>query len=403
MTTNQSVRSLERDSRLFVFRNNRLLIGWHTAGALRTEAWIEGISQEEANRELTTIERTGTPTDRHRVYTTSDGFLRIAGGVKAIQEPHPALLFPGGDRFLTELGLVGRVRMAEMKTRLANAGLMAPETFNGIEETRPTGSGSTSSERSAHQSTTDSEDMNPTPGSGSENLDRDTSPSEQSVHQSTNDDDDDDDDVYETFGSDFEMMVRDASSTEETTDSVEDEEEVEPADGPDVERMGRNTSPSETAHSVDYEEGVEPMERLTLKRYAAMAKSAVIFQARAWADPAMMCNINLRSYLPALSDADSTYDIVELARQVLVRMDAYREELSKDFRYQVRILEDAEARIMPESILTRHRETVMEYKRYEYDTRTVYMNLKTQIEDVETRRVLERYGAIDPLDRFMDE
>jgi hypothetical protein len=380
MTTNEFNRSLERDRSLLVFRNNRLLIGLRTTGAITSEAWLGENNQKEAIRDHTTEDRNGTLKPDFRVYTSSDGLVEIKD-LMEFRAAHPAVLYSPADHgaasSLSELRLVERLKLVASRLCLPQAGRVAYHEREGGElearkgpgETRPTGSGSSSSERFAQQSTTHNDDADQTLGSDFELVGRDASPSGQSAHQSTPENDK----VYETFGSYFE-------------------------------RMGRDTSPSEeTTHSAEYEEGVEPMERYTLSQCAALIRSEVILQATALAKPALICNIHLGSYLPALTLAETIYDIVQLSRQVLVRLDAYRAELGKEFDSQVQILEAAEAKKMPESILARHRETVMEYKRYEYDTRTVYMNLKIQIEDIDTRRILERYGAISPLDRFMDE
>jgi hypothetical protein len=379
MTTNEFNRSLERDRSLLVFRNNRLLVGLRTAGAITSEAWLGETSQEGVIRDHATEDRTDTLRNGLRVYTSSDGLEEIMD-LMEFRAAHPAVLYSRADHGAvssSELRLVERLKLVARRLGLPQAGQVAYhereggelEAREGTEEMRPTGSGSSSSERSAQQPTTCNDDADQTLGSDFEIVGRDASPSGQSAHQSTTKKDD----VYETFGSDFE-------------------------------RMGRDTSPSEeTTQSAQYEEGVEPMERYTLSQCAALIRSEVILQATASAKPALICNIHLGSYLPALTLAESIYDIVQLSREVLVRLDAYRAELGKEFDSQVRILEDAEAKKMSESILARHMETVMEYKRYECDTRTVYMNLKIQIEDIETRRVLERYGAISPLDRFMDE
>ena len=91
-----------RDNSKFIFRNNRLLIGWTNN---RTEVWLEEISTEELARANSTNGGTATSTEptttnRVRVYTAAVGSA-MAIGVMAVSEAHPAVLQPDADTVVT--------------------------------------------------------------------------------------------------------------------------------------------------------------------------------------------------------------------------------------------------------------------------------------------------------------
>jgi hypothetical protein len=86
----------------FVYRNNRLPIGWRITGSLRTEAWLGEISPEEATRDDSANEGTATSTEptttnRLQVYVSASGSVVMTPGVMAIAEAHPAVLQPHAD------------------------------------------------------------------------------------------------------------------------------------------------------------------------------------------------------------------------------------------------------------------------------------------------------------------
>jgi hypothetical protein len=120
MTTNEFNRSLERDRSLLLFRNNRLLIGLRTAGAITFEAWLGETSQEEAIRDHTTEDRNGTLTNELRVYTSSDGLEEIVD-LMEFRAAHPAVLYSRANHGAvssSELRLVERLKLVASNLRL---------------------------------------------------------------------------------------------------------------------------------------------------------------------------------------------------------------------------------------------------------------------------------------------
>lgn len=93
----QTLRALGRKEANFVYRNNRLLIGWRNSGSLRCEAWLGYINEDDAASDHTTNNPTAiqpTTTDWLRVYASSDGSDKMYNGVMVIDEAHPAVLRP---------------------------------------------------------------------------------------------------------------------------------------------------------------------------------------------------------------------------------------------------------------------------------------------------------------------
>jgi hypothetical protein len=156
--------------------------------------------------------------------------------------------------------------------------------------------------------------------------------------------------------------------------------------------MDAHPSPTEgTASIADYRE-VPEYQQPPLWSYARQIRGCVKEQADMLARAARSRGIDLTRLCTALTLAESVTDIVDLTLQILARIDYLRKILTGEYEAQENILSTAEALRMPEGILARHRATVVEYKKYEYDTRVVYMNMKHQIEHLKSRQVREKHA-----------
>jgi hypothetical protein len=117
----RDLRARDRDGANFVYRDNRLLIGWRTSKiiqidstpeTLRIEAWLGEISAGEAASML--MPMNPVTTYWLRVYTSSDGSELMHIGVMGIDEAHPATLHPEveGPSFLQQ-GETERLKSVE--------------------------------------------------------------------------------------------------------------------------------------------------------------------------------------------------------------------------------------------------------------------------------------------------
>lgn len=82
-----NLRNLHRDGANFIFRNQRLFIGWHVWDDRRTEAWLGVLNNDAAGRE-----GAQTTTDWLRIYTSSDGPEQLTNDDMGINLLHPALI-----------------------------------------------------------------------------------------------------------------------------------------------------------------------------------------------------------------------------------------------------------------------------------------------------------------------
>ena len=170
-------------------------------------------------------------------------------------------------------------------------------------------------------------------------------------------------------------------------------DDVRHALSPDFDRSEMFPSPTEgTASLADY--NAEQRPHLTIQQYARCLRAEVKLHADRLASAASMRDIDLTRPCASLTLADSVDDIIDFSLEVLARMQGFRRILTRDLQTQQRILRDAEIMRMPEAILARHRATLVEYVRYEHDTRTVHMNMSTQIEHLRARQAIERYGSM---------
>lgn len=113
-------------------------------------------------------------------------------------------------------------------------------------------------------------------------------------------------------------------------------------------------------------------------------------QAETLIEPAKGQNADFTEHLSALTCASSVEEVIKLSREVLVRINHLRNVLSNNFIAYEQIVKNAEARNKPDDVLARHKVAVLEYKAEEVHARKVYMALKTQTEDLDTRRVFQR-------------
>jgi hypothetical protein len=71
-----------------VFRQMRLLVGWHVWENNKTEAWLGVITPSEAAGDPIAYH----PIDWYHAYTTSDGAKQMGHGIMDVNEVHPAML-----------------------------------------------------------------------------------------------------------------------------------------------------------------------------------------------------------------------------------------------------------------------------------------------------------------------
>jgi hypothetical protein len=71
-----------------VFRNQRLLVGWHVWENNKTEAWLGAITSSEAAGDPNAYH----PIGWYHTYTTSDGAEQMGNGIMDVNEVHPAML-----------------------------------------------------------------------------------------------------------------------------------------------------------------------------------------------------------------------------------------------------------------------------------------------------------------------
>ena len=150
------------------------------------------------------------------------------------------------------------------------------------------------------------------------------------------------------------------------------------------------STPNETAQLAKHDEGSEQNEHLTLMQSAKALAAELKRQAETLIEPAKGQNADFTEHLSALTCASSVEEVIKLSREVLVRINHLRNVLSNDFIAYEQIVKNAEARNKPDDVLARHKVAVLEYKAEEVHARKVYMALKTQTEDLDTRRVFQR-------------
>lgn len=83
----KTLRSIQHKVANFVFRNKRLLIGWHVWEEQRTEAWLTRILPSDATGEGNATELQG-----YHVYTSADGLEQLKNDIVGVDEVHPAVL-----------------------------------------------------------------------------------------------------------------------------------------------------------------------------------------------------------------------------------------------------------------------------------------------------------------------
>jgi hypothetical protein len=297
-------------------------------------------------------------------------------GVMGIDEAHPSILHPHVDNtavssFL-ELGATERLKLAEDRMDgVKNGRWKSCKTDGGKLECHHGG------ERKAEQTRQKKAETGKPEGSGkkrgrgdcspgSPDLDREIKrrPSEKPVGCGKQVDDHDDDEDHVPIKPEcFDKPGWDINKTvlhRPITDYVD--KQLSPL----LEQMDVDP-PTPGAKTQLGEEAAEHKKPPTLIETALALAKDIIEQARRLLQPAKKCNIDLTEYISALALAESVEDVIRLGREVAEKVRMYRVKLSQEFLAQEKILNDAEAKKQPEGILVKHREMVVEHKKYEHE------------------------------------
>ena len=400
--TIHNFRPLGRHNANFVFRNNRLLIGWRNSGVLRSEAWLGVISEEEAAGDHTTNDRTTTATqttttDWLRVYTSPDGSEEMYNGVMGIDQAHPSILHPHVDNtavpsFL-ELGATERLKLAEDRLAGVKNGRWKfckhdggkLEWFHGgehkAEQTR---------EKNAETGIPKSRGEKRSRGDRSPELPRVVKklPSEkfavcgkQVGGGSENDGEDGVPTQDEKPAESGSTITRQFAPR-----STKFDDEVEKSLSPSFDGL------KTTDTAVKDEKEPEQKKPPTLMELAEALRDDLIRLAGTLSKPAKEHRVDLTEHFAALSLADSVEEILGLSRTVLVRINYFRRVLTIDYMGKRELLKAAEAQKKPEDIVAVHKQMVLKYKFDEDNARMIWMDLKTRTEDLHTRLVMEQLG-----------
>jgi hypothetical protein len=175
--------------------------------------------------------------------------------------------------------------------------------------------------------------------------------------------------------------------------TVNDSDDVIRDISPGISSMTMNEStPKETTQLEKHDDGSQQTEPPTLMQSARAFAAEVKRQAGTLAEPAKGQNADLSEHHSALNSADTVEEILRLSREVLARVNHLRKILSVDFIDYEQVVKKAEAKKKSVDILAHHRVVLLEYKAEEVNARKIWMDLKTQTEDLENRRVSELYG-----------
>jgi hypothetical protein len=210
-----------------------------------------------------------------------------------------------------------------------------------------------------------------------------------------NDDDEDDDGEDAIHPKSEEPAVSILKSEEVVTHrKTNDSDDVVRDISPGIASMTMNEStPKETTQLDKHDDGSQQTEFATLMQSARALAAEFKRQVGTLVESPKGQNAYLSELFPALTSASTVEEILRLSREVLARVNHLRNLLSLDFIAYEQVVKNAEARKKPDNVLAHHRVTVLEYKTEEVNARKIWMDLKTQTEDLGSRRVSERYAA----------